>query len=370
MGLGETPVLPDFASPQATRGGGAQRSLDESRAEIVADFTDENDISLQVYRTRDRSGRSTPYQRGAHANSVDGFHQDRTLDFSWRMNSLTAKRGRKPSFNDEIVDFSVLAKHPRLNRTDSGSSTGHINGDRGRYVEPRESSADFDYIDHIKRAAKLDLETPFDFGGELTAMQMPPMGELGPMDNIPESTGYGGGRGPVSPVGGHTALESLDTYFDLDSYISTMPPPPPKRSSEGHNTIPFKPRQGTAHVCDNCLTTSTPLWRKTSEGRLLCNACGLFLKLHGVVRPPAGPRGKNGAGPLGGGMGETLGSAVTTATTSPPSVVPPPIMPMDDPLAQALAEPVLDLGPLLPQDLNQMGETLAGEDLNWLQFDV
>ncbi|KAG0175621.1 hypothetical protein DFQ30_003371 [Apophysomyces sp. BC1015] len=37
--------------------------------------------------------------------------------------------------------------------------------------------------------------------------------------------------------------------------------------------------------CSNCQTTTTPLWRKDSEGQTLCNACGLFLKLHGVVRP-------------------------------------------------------------------------------------
>ncbi len=38
-------------------------------------------------------------------------------------------------------------------------------------------------------------------------------------------------------------------------------------------------------VCSNCHTTKTPLWRRDPEGQPLCNACGLFLKLHGVVRP-------------------------------------------------------------------------------------
>ncbi|KAF7723232.1 hypothetical protein EC973_002170 [Apophysomyces ossiformis] len=37
--------------------------------------------------------------------------------------------------------------------------------------------------------------------------------------------------------------------------------------------------------CANCKTTTTPLWRKDPQGQTLCNACGLFLKLHGVVRP-------------------------------------------------------------------------------------
>ncbi|KAF7321377.1 Sec7-like domain belongs to guanine nucleotide exchange factors [Mycena kentingensis (nom. inval.)] len=38
-------------------------------------------------------------------------------------------------------------------------------------------------------------------------------------------------------------------------------------------------------LCTNCQTTNTPLWRRDPEGQPLCNACGLFYKLHGVVRP-------------------------------------------------------------------------------------
>lgn len=39
--------------------------------------------------------------------------------------------------------------------------------------------------------------------------------------------------------------------------------------------------------CQNCDTTTTPLWRKSEDGTTLCNACGLFLKLHGRARPIA-----------------------------------------------------------------------------------
>ncbi|CAG8504195.1 2621_t:CDS:2 [Acaulospora colombiana] len=38
-------------------------------------------------------------------------------------------------------------------------------------------------------------------------------------------------------------------------------------------------------TCTNCYTQKTPLWRRNPEGQPLCNACGLFLKLHGKVRP-------------------------------------------------------------------------------------
>ncbi|ORY86908.1 hypothetical protein BCR37DRAFT_411704 [Protomyces lactucae-debilis] len=42
---------------------------------------------------------------------------------------------------------------------------------------------------------------------------------------------------------------------------------------------------GKSPSCTNCHTQTTPLWRRNPDGQPLCNACGLFLKLHGVVRP-------------------------------------------------------------------------------------
>ncbi|KAK5115092.1 hypothetical protein LTR62_001789 [Meristemomyces frigidus] len=46
-----------------------------------------------------------------------------------------------------------------------------------------------------------------------------------------------------------------------------------------------RPDSGIPTTCTNCYTQTTPLWRRNPEGHPLCNACGLFLKLHGVVRP-------------------------------------------------------------------------------------
>ena len=38
-------------------------------------------------------------------------------------------------------------------------------------------------------------------------------------------------------------------------------------------------------ICYNCQTTNTTLWRRNRENRQVCNACGLYEKLHNKARP-------------------------------------------------------------------------------------
>ena len=39
-------------------------------------------------------------------------------------------------------------------------------------------------------------------------------------------------------------------------------------------------REGTS--CANCKTNTTTLWRRNQNGEPVCNACGLYFKLHNV----------------------------------------------------------------------------------------
>ncbi|KAI9760388.1 MAG: phosphatidyl inositol kinase [Chaenotheca gracillima] len=50
-------------------------------------------------------------------------------------------------------------------------------------------------------------------------------------------------------------------------------------TSADHANVDVQP------ICQNCTTSTTPLWRRDEIGSVLCNACGLFLKLHGRPRP-------------------------------------------------------------------------------------
>lgn len=95
---------------------------------------------------------------------------------------------------------------------------------------------------------------------------------------------------------------------------SSASSPPESGFSSAAPSRPQSPggtRQGeqgnVATTCTNCFTQTTPLWRRNPEGQPLCNACGLFLKLHGVVRPLSlktdvikkRNRGSGNSGPVG-----------------------------------------------------------------------
>ncbi|KAL6926365.1 hypothetical protein ACO0SA_003323 [Hanseniaspora valbyensis] len=86
---------------------------------------------------------------------------------------------------------------------------------------------------------------------------------------------------------------SINTSNNHSSDDTTNSPPNSSGNSNGAGPkiINFKNniQQTTATnpdvLCSNCGTTKTPLWRRDERGYILCNACGLFFKLHGKPRP-------------------------------------------------------------------------------------
>ncbi|KAI6025484.1 hypothetical protein EDC04DRAFT_2573818 [Pisolithus marmoratus] len=114
------------------------------------------------------------------------------------------------------------------------------------------------------------------------------------------------------------------------SHVPTHPPTHTPISSNSHTQ------------CYNCHTTATPLWRKDDEGKTVCNACGLYYKLHGSARPismksdvirkrsrhdasaaaaAAAARrslnGSSGLGGLSGGAGDRSPTLAPDSTTQP-----------------------------------------------------
>ncbi|GAA6009555.1 hypothetical protein JCM11491_003603 [Sporobolomyces phaffii] len=59
-----------------------------------------------------------------------------------------------------------------------------------------------------------------------------------------------------------------------------------------------KDEAGDGHsgpICSHCGSITTPLWRRGPDDELLCNACGLYLKLHSKPRPKTFGKGAGGS---------------------------------------------------------------------------
>ncbi|SCV00986.1 LAMI_0G08592g1_1 [Lachancea mirantina] len=85
-------------------------------------------------------------------------------------------------------------------------------------------------------------------------------------------------RGTNSRIGSVPA-SSFSSSLDYGAENLSRP------ASVGHDIANSAAVGKTDTKCTNCHTRTTPLWRRDPQGNPLCNACGLFLKLHGVVRP-------------------------------------------------------------------------------------
>lgn len=102
----------------------------------------------------------------------------------------------------------------------------------------------------------------------------------------PAATTGGQGNTPVScPSPSHPTKKRDSACRTPYRQIFSNPRNPYRITTPPMATLTDSERGLLQPVCQNCTTSTTPLWRRDEIGSVLCNACGLFLKLHGRPRP-------------------------------------------------------------------------------------
>lgn len=82
----------------------------------------------------------------------------------------------------------------------------------------------------------------------------------------------------------HT-LDKMDIKDEEPILTSPTPPWTDDDKEDKHSIEDLNVESPGITICANCETTTTPLWRRDAGGRTICNACGLYYKLHLVHRP-------------------------------------------------------------------------------------
>lgn len=100
-------------------------------------------------------------------------------------------------------------------------------------------------------------------------------GSISGSSQFPNGMGTGNPNSPTNDMGAS----------GFSSVAPSRPGSPPLSKNGSSSNLQAQGESSAPTTCTNCFTQTTPLWRRNPEGQPLCNACGLFLKLHGVVRP-------------------------------------------------------------------------------------
>lgn len=208
-------------------------------------ISDEDDVSLDIFKMYTK--KYLP-QQNQHQNQ-------RISNLAWRISSNKSKIAKPLVRSGSVSTTTNNYSNPIKLEPRSNSIAKSLNED----ILNDSNLDEFDYVAHIRKISQEEYSSD--------------------TKSIDKSK---------SATMNKTKNNSNNSNF-LSSYISSLESTliqqkQQQKQTQGQgilgNNQPKKVLQ-----CTNCQTRTTPLWRKTNNGDLLCNACGLFYKLHGVLRP-------------------------------------------------------------------------------------
>ena len=175
-----------------------------------------------------------------------GQRQGRTNEA--RNGSITGQEGRRGNSNMQIdITPSSINDSPYSGNTDVKGTPWTNN--KGPTVIKKEPTTTVSNIQISSSTLPLDSQ---------------PVNTIKPMNKIPMA----------KPLPKSNLTSSLSQQRQEEKLTALKPADASANNDETKQT-----------ECFNCHALKTPLWRKDPQGKTLCNACGLFLKLHGTTRP-------------------------------------------------------------------------------------